>query len=203
MIIQLIDGTYELFRHFYGQRCFNKGKDKPFVAVVGVLHGVLEMIEKDAMHIGVATDPSGKKHNLQNHDIIIINASNAELLPNKKRMTEVVRKLNPFSSEKKKGIVYESTIERDQIIYDLKNIEPIGDYRLQLTSDYGISIVNNKASLSMVEKTVIRNVISENTKEVSYRIRKRKGKTEERKMQIVPKHHEIEIKRKSLIYVPK
>lgn len=56
MIIHLIDGTYELFRHFYGHRSFNKGKDKPFGAAVGVLHGVLEMIEKGATHLGVATD---------------------------------------------------------------------------------------------------------------------------------------------------
>jgi 5'-3' exonuclease len=56
MILHLIDGTYELFRHFYGQRRFNKGKDKPYGAVVGVLHGVLEKIEKGATHLGVATD---------------------------------------------------------------------------------------------------------------------------------------------------
>ena len=56
MIIHLIDGTYELFRHFYGHRSYNKGKDKPYGAVVGVLHGVLEMIEQDATHLGVATD---------------------------------------------------------------------------------------------------------------------------------------------------
>jgi 5'-3' exonuclease len=56
MIVHLIDGTYELFRHFYGQRSFNKGKDKPFGAMVGVLNGVLEMIEDGATHIGVATD---------------------------------------------------------------------------------------------------------------------------------------------------
>lgn len=56
MLIHLIDGTYELFRHFYGQRTFNKGKDKPFGAVSGVLHGVLKMIEDDATYIGVATD---------------------------------------------------------------------------------------------------------------------------------------------------
>ena len=54
--VHLIDGTYELFRHFYGQRRFNKGEDKPFGAVVGVLHTVLQMVEKDATHIGVATD---------------------------------------------------------------------------------------------------------------------------------------------------
>src|ERR1044071_6214710 len=56
MIVHLVDGTYELFRHFYGQRRFNKGNDKPFGAVVGVLHTVLEMIEGGATHVGVATD---------------------------------------------------------------------------------------------------------------------------------------------------
>src|SRR5918992_638495 len=56
MIIHLVDGTYELFRHFYGQRTFNKGKDKPLGAVAGVLHSVLEMIEAGATHVGVATD---------------------------------------------------------------------------------------------------------------------------------------------------
>jgi 5'-3' exonuclease len=56
MIIHLVDGTYELFRHFYGQRRFNNGQDKPFGAVVGVLNTVLEMIENGATHIGVATD---------------------------------------------------------------------------------------------------------------------------------------------------
>ena len=45
MIVHLIDGTYELFRHFYGLRRFNKGEDPPFGAVVGVLHTVLQMLE--------------------------------------------------------------------------------------------------------------------------------------------------------------
>src|SRR5690349_15875330 len=56
MIVHLIDGTYELFRHFYGQRSFNKGKDKPFGAVIGVLGTALEMLEQGATHLGVATD---------------------------------------------------------------------------------------------------------------------------------------------------
>jgi len=53
--VHLIDGTYELFRHFYGLRRFTK-KDRPFGAVVGVLNTVLEMIEEGATHLGVATD---------------------------------------------------------------------------------------------------------------------------------------------------
>jgi 5'-3' exonuclease len=56
MIVHLVDGTYELFRHFYGLRSFNKGKDRPFGAVAGVLQTVLEMIEQGATHVGVATD---------------------------------------------------------------------------------------------------------------------------------------------------
>lgn len=56
MIVHLIDGTYELFRHFYGLRRFTKGKDRPMGAVVGVLNGVLQMIEEGASYVGVATD---------------------------------------------------------------------------------------------------------------------------------------------------
>jgi 5'-3' exonuclease len=56
VIVHLIDGTYELFRHFYGLRRFSKGADRPLGAVAGVLHTVLEMIEGGATHLGVATD---------------------------------------------------------------------------------------------------------------------------------------------------
>ena len=56
MVVHLIDGTYELFRHFDGLRRFNKGKDRPFGAVIGVLQTVLQMIEKEATHLGVASD---------------------------------------------------------------------------------------------------------------------------------------------------
>jgi 5'-3' exonuclease len=56
VLVHLIDGTYELFRHFYGLRRFTKGADKPTGAVVGVLHTVLQMLEQGATHLGVATD---------------------------------------------------------------------------------------------------------------------------------------------------
>src|SRR6266498_2152065 len=56
MIVHLIDGTYEVFRHFYGLRRFTKGKDRPYGAVVGVLQTVLQMLEENATHVGVATD---------------------------------------------------------------------------------------------------------------------------------------------------
>jgi 5'-3' exonuclease len=56
VLVHLIDGTYELFRHFYGLRRFTKGVDKPAGAVVGVLHTVLQMLEEGATHLGVATD---------------------------------------------------------------------------------------------------------------------------------------------------
>ena len=56
MVVHLLDGTYELFRHFYGLRRFVKGEDPPFGAVIGVLRTVLQMLETGATHVGVATD---------------------------------------------------------------------------------------------------------------------------------------------------
>jgi len=56
VIVHLIDGTYELFRHFYGLRRFTKGEDPPRGAVIGVLQTLLQMIETGATHLGVATD---------------------------------------------------------------------------------------------------------------------------------------------------
>jgi 5'-3' exonuclease len=56
VIVHLVDGTYELFRHFYGLRRFRKDADPPYGAVIGVLGTVLEMIEGGATHLGVATD---------------------------------------------------------------------------------------------------------------------------------------------------
>jgi 5'-3' exonuclease len=55
-VVHLIDGTYELFRHFYGLLRAPKSAQRPFAAASGVLHTVLETIEKGATHVGVATD---------------------------------------------------------------------------------------------------------------------------------------------------
>ncbi|MEQ1855925.1 MAG: 5'-3' exonuclease H3TH domain-containing protein [Longimicrobiales bacterium] len=56
MIVHLIDGTYELFRQFYGRQKWEKPETKRYGAVIGVLHALLEMIEGGATHLGVATD---------------------------------------------------------------------------------------------------------------------------------------------------
>src|SRR3979490_1620735 len=55
-VVHLIDGTYELFRHFYGLRRFTKGKDRPYGGVIGVLQTVPQMIENGDTYMGVAPD---------------------------------------------------------------------------------------------------------------------------------------------------
>jgi len=55
MMVHLIDGTYELFRLFYGIRR-GAGKDLRYGAAIGVMRTVLQMIESGATHLGVATD---------------------------------------------------------------------------------------------------------------------------------------------------
>jgi 5'-3' exonuclease len=56
MDVHLIDGTYELFRHFFAVPPASDVSGQEIGAVRGVLHSVLSMIERGATHIGVATD---------------------------------------------------------------------------------------------------------------------------------------------------
>ena len=56
MDVHLIDGTYELFRHFFAVPPAADVNGQEIGAVRGVLHSVLSMIERGATHIGVATD---------------------------------------------------------------------------------------------------------------------------------------------------
>jgi 5'-3' exonuclease len=56
MDVHLIDGTYELFRHFFAVPAAADVTGQEIGAVRGVLHSVLSVIENGATHIGVATD---------------------------------------------------------------------------------------------------------------------------------------------------
>jgi 5'-3' exonuclease len=56
MDVHLIDGTYELFRHFFAVPAAADLDGQEIGAVRGVLNSVLSMIERGATHIGVATD---------------------------------------------------------------------------------------------------------------------------------------------------
>jgi len=56
MDVHLVDGTYELFRHFFALPAAADVNDQEVGAVRGVLASVLSMIESGAIHIGVATD---------------------------------------------------------------------------------------------------------------------------------------------------
>ncbi|HLJ44421.1 MAG TPA: 5'-3' exonuclease H3TH domain-containing protein [Bryobacteraceae bacterium] len=56
MDVHLIDGTYELFRHFFAVPASQDVQGREIGAVQGVLRSVLWMIEYGATHVGVATD---------------------------------------------------------------------------------------------------------------------------------------------------
>src|SRR6266404_9330272 len=56
MDVHVIDGTYELFRHFFAVPAAADMNGQEIGAVRGVLSSVLSMIEKGATHLGVATD---------------------------------------------------------------------------------------------------------------------------------------------------
>jgi 5'-3' exonuclease len=54
--VYLVDGTYELFRHFFAVPSARDANGQEIGAVRGVLASVLSMFERGATHLGVATD---------------------------------------------------------------------------------------------------------------------------------------------------
>jgi 5'-3' exonuclease len=56
MDVHLVDGTYELFRHFFALPSAKDESGQEIAAVRGVITSVLSMIEQGATHIAVATD---------------------------------------------------------------------------------------------------------------------------------------------------
>ncbi len=92
-------------------------------------------------------DPSGKKHNIQNQEIVIVDAFNGELLSlSDKKRTKVVNKLNPFLSQRNADLASSDIAERNQITNDLKNIESIVNLKLHPAGDYAINLIDNKVS---------------------------------------------------------
>ena len=56
MVVHLVDGTYELFRHFYAVPSRRDERGQEIGAVRGVLNSIRGMRSGGATHIGVATD---------------------------------------------------------------------------------------------------------------------------------------------------
>ena len=54
--VHLVDGTYELFRHFFGAPPHRNAEGEEVAAVRGVLSSVLQLMDDGATHVGVATD---------------------------------------------------------------------------------------------------------------------------------------------------
>lgn len=54
--VHLIDGTYELFRHYYALPAARDSTGRNVAAVRGVVGSVLGMLNRGATHVGVATD---------------------------------------------------------------------------------------------------------------------------------------------------
>lgn len=55
MKVHLVDGTYELFRQYYGQAARRSGTD-PMAGVAGVVASTLQLVADGATHVGVASD---------------------------------------------------------------------------------------------------------------------------------------------------
>lgn len=56
MRVHLVDGTYELFRHYYAMPSARDARGREVAAVRGVIGTILALINRGATHVGIATD---------------------------------------------------------------------------------------------------------------------------------------------------
>src|SRR5438045_1679952 len=56
MNVHLVDGTYELFRHFYALPQHQNARGEEVAATRGVVGSILSLLEGGATHIAIATD---------------------------------------------------------------------------------------------------------------------------------------------------
>ena len=92
-------------------------------------------------------DPSGKKHNIQNREMVIVDAFNGELLSlfDKKRKSLWTNSILSFL-KRDADLASSDIAERNQIINDLKNNESIVNLKLHPRGDYAINLSDNKVS---------------------------------------------------------
>jgi hypothetical protein len=91
--------------------------------------------------------PWGKKHNIQNQEIVIVDAFNGELLSlSDMKRTKFVNKLNPFLSQRNTDLASSDIAESNQIINDSIIIEYKVSLKLHPTGDYAINLIDNKVS---------------------------------------------------------
>lgn len=152
------------------------------------------------------TDPIGKNHRIQDEGKHVVDALTGQLA-SATPVTGLKHTLSSFLSKNlrnREEPELDDDVERNQIIDDLRNIEPIYKHLVTMNPDFNVNIIEDKVSLRISEKLVLQQIKADNTTDVSYTIKsKSKGKIEPRKMKVVPTYNNISIKRRCLIYIPK
>jgi hypothetical protein len=152
-------------------------------------------------------DPSSKSHKLKNEGKHVVDAIIGQLIAVHLSTTTELKSLLHnlvFKNEKDSSqeLQLSNKSEREQIIEDLNNFAPVYNYVFNLTEEYSINIIDEKTTLKISEKAVLKRIKEDNSSEISYRVKGTNDKTKEEKMYISPTYSEIKILRKYLLYVP-
>jgi hypothetical protein len=153
-------------------------------------------------------DETGKNHQVRKQGTHIINALNGRLLSmtTDKGLQSLIR---PFFGRNNVlgNLEFDSDLENNQINKDLVGIKPNFNCKISSIGDYSVNIVDDKISEKSAEKTVLEKVIADNIVKINYKVKTSEGrygshaKFEEKEMKMVPRHSDVEIEKKSLIYI--
>jgi hypothetical protein len=144
-------------------------------------------------------DPLGGSHAVKSEGICIIDASSGRFLSTS---TGIDSTYHIKSSKRIENFKTAKDEEIQQIIIDLKTIEPELNRKMILNIEYDVNIIDDKIPLKGAERKALENAVSENTQKVSYYIKNHKDRRKEQKITITPRFSEIILNRRSRIYVP-
>ena len=146
------------------------------------------------------TDPTRGTHRVTDDGTIIVDALDGEILA---KLGVASRLASKFIGSAHIDESAASSKEENQIIEDILTIPAEKDMRMYLRDDCDIIKLQYGVTFRAAQYNVINKVIEDNTKEVGYTIRVARDRVQRKKMPIIPKPYEVNIKRITLVYVPK
>jgi hypothetical protein len=150
-------------------------------------------------------DRAGKNHKIIDEGTHIVDALNGKILyqnvvTSKSYIPDFFSKMSQDSLYKEAAL---NDIEETGVIHDFLNIKPEFHYEAQRISSYVLEVVEPKLPAKAAKIMILGEIIEDNTKDISYKMKFANGRVEDREMRVIPEQSEIRITRIALVHHPK
>jgi hypothetical protein len=149
---------------------------------------------------------AGKYYGIKDEGTSIVDALNGKIINEENVLISKNYFRDFFSKMSQKPPDIEAVLngtEEIQVIRDLTNIKPEFRYKAQRTLSYNLELFEAKVPIKSAKSMIVSEIIEDNTRDISCKMKFADGRIEDRKMTIIPKHGEIRISKALLVHIPK